>query len=741
VISTNKIRFSQPVDGKVVISHSKVSSTFKKHAYALALGIALFGIGTISTVRATALPENAFATFNDFSTAGDSGANTYNIYGGHLTTIQNAVSVSFSPSSLNDGLLILKNINSVNFSQGGATAIHLANPTAIPETISFELHDTSDRAVGIQMTLAPNSSADYVLVHHFPTNGAAYGMNYLPNPYPGMNAQVATGNANFDWTNVANVQIYALAPFTTTYVVNISDIRLFAPFTVSTLLTGISDTFGQSTATQGPNHVSSVSDMTTRLQTEQSQLASGPLDKNVDAYQGTLILAAQQATGRFRLSQINGKWWFVTPAGHLFFASGVDQIDPFFGQTITAGRGYMFTSLPPVNSPLGVNYSSFNQNGVNLTTYNYMSANLQQKWGTATWEQPWWQMVISRLQNWGFNCLGSYNSRYGIRNGKLPYCTDLSSAGTYDTVSSGNDLWGPLPDPYDPKFKQALVVNMQNTQNMVQGDPMCYGIYTGIEMSWTGPNGSLQNYGLAIGALGRDAGSSPAKAEFVREMERKYLHVQQLNAVWGTHLSSWSQFSAPLTIPSMATPWLIRDLQGYTLNFLKTYFTTVHSVIKAADPNLLDLGTEMTINHFNPLVLEAAKGIVDAMGLNAYTAVPPATALSAAQQQNIPLLITEWSNGSLDSSLFGTAGESDVDENGRAVDAANYFTNALKSSYVIGANWYEMYDQPLLGGVYGVAGGDNENVGLIDVTDSPYAPVVNSFKSVHSTMYSIRWNS
>ena len=45
-----------------------------------------------------------------------------------------------------------------------------------------------------------------------------------------------------------------------------------------------------------------------------------------------------KATGFFRVEQIDGKWWFVDPDGHLFLSMGVNGIGSTGGATRVAGR-------------------------------------------------------------------------------------------------------------------------------------------------------------------------------------------------------------------------------------------------------------------------------------------------------------------------------------------------------------------------------------------------------------------
>src|SRR5215471_12958024 len=47
---------------------------------------------------------------------------------------------------------------------------------------------------------------------------------------------------------------------------------------------------------------------------------------DLDAYYGWTGMQVA-ATGRFRVEQVDGVWWLVTPDGHPFFSAGVNNVD------------------------------------------------------------------------------------------------------------------------------------------------------------------------------------------------------------------------------------------------------------------------------------------------------------------------------------------------------------------------------------------------------------------------------
>ena len=59
--------------------------------------------------------------------------------------------------------------------------------------------------------------------------------------------------------------------------------------------------------------------------------------------------AKAKATGFFRVEQIDGKWWFVDPDGHLFLSTGVNGFGSYGGGTRIAGRENYYAAEPPAD--------------------------------------------------------------------------------------------------------------------------------------------------------------------------------------------------------------------------------------------------------------------------------------------------------------------------------------------------------------------------------------------------------
>ena len=105
----------------------------------------------------------------------------------------------------------------------------------------------------------------------------------------------------------------------------------------------------------------------------------------LDAYRGFRGVQLA-ATGRFRVEQVNGVWWFVTPEGHPFFSAGVTSVRSFGDYT------------PPLDS------------------YPYLD-NVLAKYGSAA---AWAEVALAHIASAGLNTIGAWSENQYFA-GRFPY--------------------------------------------------------------------------------------------------------------------------------------------------------------------------------------------------------------------------------------------------------------------------------------------------------------------------------
>ncbi len=158
---------------------------------------------------------------------------------------------------------------------------------------------------------------------------------------------------------------------------------------------------------------------------------------------------ALAATGYFTTVHEDGRWFFVTPTGQLFFSTGVDHVtsDPDTDQT---------TGQCPYCETIQSQYPS-----------------------TSAWETA----TVAQLRSWGFNSLGPFSDVSELGS-QMPYTVQLSMA-------SGDDWFAPSFVTNADEVAATQVAPLAD-------DPDLIGWYTDSELTWgpdiTNRNTELQDY-------------------------------------------------------------------------------------------------------------------------------------------------------------------------------------------------------------------------------------------------------
>ena len=118
----------------------------------------------------------------------------------------------------------------------------------------------------------------------------------------------------------------------------------------------------------------------------------------------------------------------------------------------------------------------------------------------------------------------------------------------------------------------------------------------------------------------------------------------------------------------------------------------------------------------------------DVYSVNIYNfEVPPDRVREIAELTGKPVLIGEFHFGTPGGGLAASLVQvRDQAERGGAY--RYYVENAFAMPELIGTHWFQWADQPCTGRY----DGENYNIGLVDVTDRPYAELVEALKDTHA---------
>ncbi|MBB3227734.1 hypothetical protein FHW69_002357 [Luteibacter sp. Sphag1AF] len=490
-------------------------------------------------------------------------------------------------------------------------------------------------------------------------------------------------------------------------------------FSLTSAYTGIVDRYGQFTRATWPEKIASDSELKARVALSKATTVR----EGMDTYGGRTDLAGFKRTGWFHTQKQGNRWYLVTPEGHAFFSLGVNAVNATDGRTYVEGREYMFTDTSWADDLMGAGDSrsdkgSQRDNGLNHGKWwDVYASNVARTLGK-NWQPGWRDRSITRLLNWRFNTLGNWSDPELGKARRIAYTVPILIHGDFNTVATGFDYWGRMPDPFDPRFVSATRSAVATATKDMQNDPWLLGYFADNELAWagTGPQG---RWALATGTL-KQAPDSPAKQAFVTSLRNKYRDdVSRLAQAWGVSIASWDQlnaanFAAP--DPSESHPAVAEDYIVFLKLYADTYFRTVAQALKKADPHHLFLGGRLAVR--TPEVEAASAQWADVTSINTYTDLPEhGFDVAAFRRMDKPVLITEFHFGSSDRGPFGSGVAAVATEAERGKAYARFVDAAVSSGVIVGTHWFQYVDQPVTGRILD---GENAHIGLVGITDIPF---------------------
>jgi hypothetical protein len=229
------------------------------------------------------------------------------------------------------------------------------------------------------------------------------------------------------------------------------------------------DEFGQWIPAEYPGKAKSLEQLKSDWDREDKSLHSGEFGY---CKYGGFASTKAKATGFFRVEQINGKWWFVDPDGHLFLSMGVNGMGSTGGSTRVSGRESYFAGQPPADVPAG---ASGRRPGVG----DFYGWNLARRYG-AGWDSKANDMTLRRMEAWGLN-----TARSGLSKEKMaPYAAMLRAPQTAPVYMG-------MPDVYSEEFARAAESSAASQLTSMKDDAYVLGYFIGNEPAWPGRESEL----------------------------------------------------------------------------------------------------------------------------------------------------------------------------------------------------------------------------------------------------------
>ena len=235
------------------------------------------------------------------------------------------------------------------------------------------------------------------------------------------------------------------------------------------------DQFGQYAHGQWKYKVKSYGELRADLADELGKLQAAP--SSWDEYGGWANGPQLEASGSFRTEKIEGKWWLITPSGHLFYSLGINVVKT----DSDAPNGYAHPEW----------YASKAQSSMSFPTWN-----LREKFGKTNFKADYYDFVLRRLDSWGINTLGNWSDGELTKLGRKPYMIVAVSKPEGLPYLSGG-----FYDTLDATFAEKMKVAETNAfavsgTALAQAvtDPMCIGFFIDNELSFPSDSAYFEPY-------------------------------------------------------------------------------------------------------------------------------------------------------------------------------------------------------------------------------------------------------
>lgn len=476
----------------------------------------------------------------------------------------------------------------------------------------------------------------------------------------------------------------------------------------------MADKYGQWIYESWPGKVTSDAQLRQEYTNEANALSNVSLDPaKYDPYGGIKSVGQYASTGYFRLQQIDGKWWFITPDGYQFILKGVDAASLWewgYGTKLKKADGTprkVFEELPDPAA-----YDRAYANDANGERVSFVVANVMRKYGS-DYESKWEDITKKRLIDWGFNAFSKWTRPSNVT---FPYIHVLP-----DPIESLRKIqW--TYDVFDPQnesiIENSLSARLQNAKN----DPWLIGYTYDNESGWTAD---------IVKEILTYNSTSPAKNAFVDFLAPRYNHdIAAVNQLLGTNAASFAQLKAA-SIDIAKVP--AADVSAYIKLASRTYHSTLKNIIAKYDTNHLFLGTTVVPTWRTSLDWDsAAMEFVDAFSVDNYTNT--ADWISRYEAFGKPLLNLEFTFSTSERGLSPVNAATTVTSTvyrGTAFKA--FMESQAAHPLFVGSGWFAYYDQA----VTARKDGENFNIGLVNQQDQPYTDMVNIMKTVNAGLENI----
>ncbi len=484
------------------------------------------------------------------------------------------------------------------------------------------------------------------------------------------------------------------------------------PAPYPTLTEGIIDKFGQRKDKGWPGKIADETDLINQNLELQKSVAGNSFTSEWSKYGGWKAKRFK-ATGFFRTQHDGQRWWLVDPEGYAFLSVGVDCIRLTSSGPVT-GIEDLFDWLPGENDPQFSEALSVNRNAKNMDFYR---SNLIRVFGDK-WKEKWSSVTAGLMRKYNINTVGNWSDISFARENKIPYVLPLNRF-----PSTQVQLYRDFPDVFSEEYLANSVEFAKQLVNY-RDDPYLVGYFLRNEPNW-----AFGYHNLAFEMFGTNQ-ESATKHAFVAWISEKYnKDVVAFSKSWDIDLKNFESLNA-MTFKDIPSEKADSDFYAFSTMMVKRYVDIPCDEVAKVDKNHLNLG--MRYAWISSDLLYKAGERFDVFSINGYGYNPPATA-EIARISGKPVMIGEFHHGAVDRALPATGITGVLNQSDRAAAYRHYIEQGFARPELIGMHYFQWVDQPY----YGRFDGENYNIGVVTITNTPYNELTDAMIITNLRIYDV----
>ncbi len=480
------------------------------------------------------------------------------------------------------------------------------------------------------------------------------------------------------------------------------------------------DTLGQWTAKQWPGRTKDEAQLRDDLNTALNGARKAAFPDAWSRF-GATKARTFDATGFFRTQHDGTRWWLVDPEGNGFFSVGLDSVRPGETAGVVPGAEALFGALPPRNGPLAAAYGTRSARW-KAESFSFGLANLIRAFGPE-WRERWTELTKGRLKAWRFNTVANWSDlEFQHAAPAIPYVVPLP-----EYPSTAVQLYRDFPDVFADEFRSSARRWAQALAPL-RDDPNLIGYFMRNEPNW-----AFGSNNLAAEMLEANPRTATRRALAAWLREKYSGDAAAWAKAWGLGLVSFEQLETQLVARAADRSAAAKDdLWAFSREMVRSYVRIPAQECRKVDPHHLNLG--MRYAWISSDLLYESTESFDVFTINSYSMVPPAdTIAEIARRTKKPVLIGEFHFGALDRGLPSTGLKAVESQEQRGVAYRRYVEAAAANPDVVGAHYFILNDQELLGRF----DGENFQIGFVDVCHRPYQELVDAALKTHEAMYDV----